>query len=80
MISILRLKKKNNRFDKEQAENIGALLYYYTANKNYDSILNLMGNSFYKMASKEDLKELLTGKEKKIWRLQGLQFEALGNK
>lgn len=61
----VKVQEKNNRFDKEQAENVGALFYYHTANKNYDSILKLMGDNFYKISSQKELKDFLIDKEKK---------------
>jgi hypothetical protein len=61
----VKVEEKNSRFDKVQAENVGALFYYHTANKNYDSILKLMGENFYKISSQEELKDFLIDKEKK---------------
>ena len=60
------VKKDNDIKDKEDAESMANLFYLYTANKNYDSILNLMNKDFYKVTSKKELRMYLINKERDL--------------
>lgn len=60
------VKNDNELQDKQDAESIAGKLYLYTSRKEYESIIKLMSNDFYKVVSKDEFLKFLESKEKKL--------------
>ncbi|WP_430612309.1 hypothetical protein [Flavobacterium sp. JP2137] len=63
------------RQDERAAEAIGGWLYYYSMNKNYDSIYNLMGQDYFAKTSKEQLKNYIIEKEEKLGEIKTFEIK-----
>ncbi|MBW3519684.1 hypothetical protein [Flavobacterium sp. NKUCC04_CG] len=61
--------------DERAAEAVGGWLYYYSMNKNYDSIYNLMGDDYFAKSSKEKLKNYLLEKEAKLGEIKTFEIK-----
>ncbi len=61
--------------DERAAEAVGGWLYYYSMNKNYDSIYNLMGQDYFSKSSKEELKNYLLEKEAKLGEIKTFEIK-----
>lgn len=68
-------KKGGLRQDERAAEAVGGWLYYYSMNKNYDSIYNLMGKSYFDKSTKEQLKTYLMDKEQKLGEIRTFEIK-----
>ncbi|TAE62270.1 MAG: hypothetical protein EAY77_07775 [Flavobacteriia bacterium] len=60
------VKYENRLQDKDDAESIAGELYLYTSRKDYESILKLVSDDFYKISSKGKFLEFLKAKDEKL--------------
>lgn len=57
---------ENEKTEKENAESVISLFYLYTSRNSFDESINLFSDSFFKISSREKLKNFLEEKKKTL--------------
>jgi hypothetical protein len=57
---------ENEKVEKEKAESVIGLLYLYTSMNSFDEVIHLFSDSFFKVSSKEKLKQFLEEKKQTL--------------